>query len=90
MTNAPAGTVFHEGEEVVVAEGTYQGTLGVFLRLRRDIKWADITARDGAIRSHPVEWLAPSRGAAWKLTGQESLLPAAPQPLALRTAGAVC
>ena len=45
---------------------------------------------DGAIRSHPVEWLAPSRGAAWKLTGQESLLPAAPQPLALRTAGAVC
>jgi len=49
---------FHEGDEVVLAEGTYQGSLGVFLRLRDDIKWADITERNGAIRSHPVEWLA--------------------------------
>jgi hypothetical protein len=49
---------FHEGDEVVLAEGTYQGSPGVFLRLRDDIKWADITERNGSIRSHPVEWLA--------------------------------
>jgi hypothetical protein len=54
------------GDEVVLVEGTYQGTSGVFLRLRDDIKWADITQRDGTIRSHPVEWLAhqPATGAA--------------------------
>ena len=59
-SNVPAGSVFHEGEQVVLAEGTYQGTSGVFLRLGQDPKWADITERDGAVRSHPVEWLAPS------------------------------
>ena len=48
---------FHEGDEVVLAEGTYQGSFGVFLRLKDDVKWADITERNGAIRSHPVEWL---------------------------------
>ena len=57
MTNT-----FHEGDEVVLANGTYQGTPGVFLRLKEDIKWADITERDGTIRSHPVEWLAHSGG----------------------------
>jgi len=64
MSNEPVGTVFHEGEEVVLAEGTYQGTPGVFLRLGQDPKWADITERDGAIRSHPVKWLAHSAAAA--------------------------
>jgi hypothetical protein len=49
---------FHEGDEVVLAEGTYQGTLGVFLHLREDVKWADIVERNGTIRSHPVAWLA--------------------------------
>ena len=52
---APA---FHEGDEVVLAEGTYQGTLGVFLRLTKDPNWADITERNGAIRMHPMVWLA--------------------------------
>ena len=55
--NMPVGTPFREGDEVVLAEGPYQCTLGVFLRLRRDIKWADITERDGSIRQHPVSWL---------------------------------
>lgn len=50
--------VFHEGDQVVLAEGSYQGTPGVFLRLRQDPKWADITERDGSVRSHPIEWLA--------------------------------
>jgi hypothetical protein len=49
--------VFREGDEVVLAEGTYQGTLGVFVRLRPDVNWADITERNGSIRSHPVAWL---------------------------------
>ena len=55
---------FHEGDEVVLAEGTYQGTLGVFLHLREDVEWADIVERNGTIRSHPVAWLALAGGAA--------------------------
>lgn len=49
--------VFHEGDDVVLVEGTYQGTSGVFVRLRDDVGWADITERNGALRSHPVAWL---------------------------------
>ena len=52
------GNVFHEGDEVVLAEGTYQGTLGVFVRLNDDNNWATITERNGGVRSHPVAWLA--------------------------------
>jgi hypothetical protein len=62
MSTTPDGPAFREGDEVVLANGTYQGTLGVFLRLREDVKWADITERDGSIRSHPVEWLAHAAG----------------------------
>jgi hypothetical protein len=58
MTNLDPA--FHEGDEVVLAAGTYQGTQGVFLHLKPDVKWADITERDGGVRSHPVEWLAHS------------------------------
>jgi hypothetical protein len=50
--------VFREGDEVVLAEGSHQGTPGVFLRLRPDPNWADIRERNGAIRSHPIVWLA--------------------------------
>lgn len=48
---------FSEGDDVVLAEGTYQGTVGTFLRLRKDVNWADIRERNGCIRSHPVAWL---------------------------------
>jgi len=54
---------FHKGDDVVLADGTYQGTSGVFLRLKDDVQWADITERDGSIRCHPVAWLAHSAGA---------------------------
>ena len=57
MSSRPAGSVFREGDEVVLTEGTYQGTLGVFVGLRKDVNWADITERDGCVRSHPVAWL---------------------------------
>jgi hypothetical protein len=47
---------FREGDRVVLARGSYQGSSGVFLRLREDARWADITERNGNIRSHPLEW----------------------------------
>ena len=49
---------FHKGDEVMLAGGPYQGTHGVFLGLRQDDRWADITERNGSVRSHPVVWLA--------------------------------
>lgn len=57
------GDAFRKGDEVVLAAGTHQGTLGVFLQLRSDTRWADITERNGEIRSHPVEWLGHSTSA---------------------------
>jgi hypothetical protein len=56
-------TEFHEGDAVVLARGPYQGTPGVFGRLLADINWAEITERNGAIRSHPVVWLELSTSA---------------------------
>lgn len=47
-----------KGDEVVPAEGTYQGTVGVFLHLREDVNLADITESNGSVRSHAVAWLA--------------------------------
>jgi hypothetical protein len=50
-------SAFHKGDEVFLAKGSYEGTLGVFLNLRNDPKWADILERNSQVRSHPVEWL---------------------------------
>lgn len=61
---------FREGDEVVLDEGTYQGTVGVFLHLSEDVKWADITESNGTIRSHPVAWPAPLRGARARIPGE--------------------
>ena len=44
----------------MLADGTYTGTPGVFLHLREDPNWADITERDGSVRCHPIAWLAHS------------------------------
>ena len=63
MSTHPVVTTFREGDDVVLAEGTYQGTPGVFLHLKPDVKWADIAERNGMIRSHPVAWLAHSPAA---------------------------
>ena len=60
MNTAVGSPAFRAGDEVVLAAGTYQGTPGIFLRLRADPKWADIQERDGSVQSHPVEWLAHS------------------------------
>jgi len=60
-TNSKADSLpFREGDQVVLVLGTYQGTPGVFLRLKEDATWADIAQQDGITRSHPVAWLAHS------------------------------
>ena len=59
-----AHSALQEGDEVVLARGTYPGTLGVFLRLKEHVNWADIRERNKDIRSHPVIWLAHSAKAA--------------------------
>jgi hypothetical protein len=60
MNTPPASPTFRESDEVVLAHGPYQGTPGVFLRLRKDANWADIMERNGRVRSHPLAWLAHS------------------------------
>ena len=60
MSRRPENEAFREGDEVVLALVTYPRTRGVFLHLKEDANWADITERNGAIRSHPVKWLAHS------------------------------
>ena len=58
LTRLPRPPIFHKGDAVSLAKGTYQGTRGVFLRLKiDDLSWADVLERNEAIRSHPVEWL---------------------------------
>jgi len=62
-TIRPISPGFREGDQVVLAQGSHQGTLGVFLRLREDANWADIRERNGDVRCHPVIWLARSTSA---------------------------
>ena len=56
--------VFQRGDEVELVAGSYQGTQGVFIALREDVRWADITERNGEIRKHPVQWLGHATGRA--------------------------
>ncbi len=59
----PARPEFRQGDDVVLASGACEGTIGVFLSLRDDVDWADITESNGAITSHPVVYLARGNGA---------------------------
>jgi hypothetical protein len=59
-THPTRTTEFKEGDSVVLAEGAYQGTPGVFVRLRQDVNWAEIKERNGNMRCHPVVWLKHS------------------------------
>jgi len=66
---------FREGDSVVLAEGTYQGTSGVFVGLRADPNWADIKELSGNVREHPVAWLAhavPAIRLAGAIAGHQS------------------
>jgi hypothetical protein len=49
---------FTAGDEVLLADGPYQGTPGVFLnRMPADANWAEIKERNDVVRDHPVVWL---------------------------------
>lgn len=54
---APTKIEFRAGDRVVLAEGPYRGTPGVFVALRNDVNWAEIRERHDIIRCHPVRWL---------------------------------
>ena len=60
--------VFQPGDEIELVAGSYPGTLGVFVGLRADPKWADIAERDGSIRHHPVAWLDDAAAASARRT----------------------
>ena len=62
MCKKRVGITFQEDDEVVLAEGTYEGTPGILVRLGKDVRWAEITERNGSIRSHPVAWLDHGAG----------------------------
>ena len=56
ITNRSAvSTTFREGDDVVLAEGTYQGTLGVFVRFRQDVTWGP-TSRSAMAASAAIRW----------------------------------
>src|SRR5260370_42266674 len=59
MTSSPhtSHPGFHAGDRVVLAEGPYQGTSGVFRTLRPDLNWAEIEEPNSKVRTHPVRWL---------------------------------
>jgi len=52
---------FRAGDNVVLAQGPYQGTPGVFLTLTsEDVNWAEIQRYDGVVQCHPLTWLRQS------------------------------
>lgn len=53
-------TEFRAGDQVVLADGPYEGTPGVFVTRRADLNWADIRESNNIIREHPVIWLEHS------------------------------
>ena len=53
---------FHPGDEVVLAKGPQKYVHGIFLQLKEDVEWADIKQANGAISSHPVEWMSTYTG----------------------------
>jgi len=48
---------FRPGDRVLLAEGPHKYTRGTFLSLKEDVEWAAIRESNGAVNSHPVEWL---------------------------------
>lgn len=49
---------FRAGDAVVLANGPYEGTTGVFVTLlSNDDAWAEITERGDLARRHPVIWM---------------------------------
>jgi hypothetical protein len=57
QTATAMACVFHKGDQVYLAKGSYQGTVGTFIHLRTDPKWADILEPDLTVRVHSVKWM---------------------------------
>jgi hypothetical protein len=53
---------FRPGDKVVLADGPYQGTRGVFVKSGEDCLWAEIKEWNRRVRSHPVRWLRRENG----------------------------
>lgn len=52
---------FRAGDNVVLTEGPYRGTPGVFLTpTLEDVHWAEIRRYDGVVQCHPLTWLRRS------------------------------
>jgi hypothetical protein len=63
---------FHPGEAVVLAEGPHKYVHGIFLGLKEDVEWGAIQESNGAVNSHPVEWMRSDPGVtipAWSTPG---------------------
>ena len=62
IADAINNPMFHAGDEVVLTEGPHKYVHGIFLRLKDDVEWAVIKEANGAVSSHPVEWMCSYRG----------------------------
>jgi hypothetical protein len=62
---------FHPGEAVILAEGPHKYVHGIFLGLQEDVEWGAIQESNGAVNSHPVEWMRSDRGPGSALSAQE-------------------
>ena len=62
---------FHPGEAVVLVEGPQKYVHGIFLGLQEDVEWGAIQESNGAVNSHPVEWMRSDRGPGSALSSPE-------------------
>ncbi len=62
MRIAPVAAIaeFRAGDNIVLVEGPYRSTPGVFLKLTEDIRWAEIEQWNGVVQAHPVVWMRHS------------------------------
>ena len=69
--DAEGNANFRAADDVVLAEGTFQCTPGVFLKLTDDVNWAEIKEYNGIVRSHLVIWLRHSQDFHAAVQGRE-------------------
>ena len=62
---------FHPGEAVILAAGPHKYVYGIFLGLQEDVEWGAVQESNGAVNSHPVEWMRSNQGPSSALSSQE-------------------
>ena len=62
---------FHPGEAVILAAGPHKYVYGIFLGLQEDVEWGAVQESNGAVKSHPVDWMRSNRGPGSALSSQE-------------------